>query len=95
MSALQVSRVPIVFELLLMLLVVGISLVPAYLVYRTGQATGDDDAVLWAAVAAAVTFLGFTSGSTGVSFGLNVAVSLIPGVGVFSAYIYVRRYRRS
>jgi hypothetical protein len=95
MAALQGSDVPNVFEILLTLLVTGISLVPAYLVYRTGRATGDDDAVLWAAVAAAVTVLGLTSGSSGVSFVLDVVVSLVPGIGVLVAYIYVRQYRRS
>ena len=94
MPALQVSRFPIVFESLLLLLAIGISLVPAYLVYQTGKATRDDDAVLWAAVAAAVTFLGFTSGSSGVNPVFQVIVSLIPGLVVFSAYIYVQRYRR-
>lgn len=95
MPALQVSSVPVVIESLLVLLTIGISLVPAYLIYRTGRATSDDDAVLWAAVAAAVTFLGFTSGSSGVSPVFEVITSLFPGVVVFLAYIYVRQYSRS
>ena len=49
-------------EILILLLLVLPSLIGAYLAYRTGRAAGDPDALLWAAVVAALTGLGLFPG---------------------------------
>ena len=79
---------------LLSLIVFGISLLPAYLAYRIGRATGDDDAVLWAAVTAAVSFLGLSSAGSSASLVFNLIIGLLPGITVLLAYAYVRQYDR-
>lgn len=49
-------------EILILLLLILPSLIAAYLAYRTGRAAGDPDALLWAAVIAALTGLGLFPG---------------------------------
>ena len=49
-------------EILILFLLIFPSLIAAYLAYRTGRAAGDPDALLWAAVIAALTGLGLFPG---------------------------------
>lgn len=49
-------------EILILFIFIVPSLIGAYLTYRTGKAAGDQDAILWASVVAALTSLGLFPG---------------------------------
>lgn len=62
MLPIQIPGIPGGPEVLILFLFVVPSLIGAYLTYRTGKAAGDEDAVLWASVVAALTGLGLFPG---------------------------------
>jgi hypothetical protein len=62
MLPIQIPSIPGGPEVLILFLFVLPSLIAAYLAYRTGRAAGDQDALLWAAVIAALTGLGLFPG---------------------------------
>lgn len=62
MLPIQIPSVPGGPEILILVLLILPSLIAAYLAYRTGKAADDQDAILWAAVIAALTGLGLFPG---------------------------------
>lgn len=62
MLPIQIPSVPGGPEIIILLIFVLPSLIAAYLAYRTGKSAGDPDAILWAAVIAALTGLGLFPG---------------------------------
>jgi hypothetical protein len=62
MVPIQIPNIPGGPEILILVFFILPSLITAYLAYRTGRAAGDEDALLWAAVIAALTSLGLFPG---------------------------------
>lgn len=62
MLPIQIPGIPGGPELIILLLFIVPALIAAYLAYRTGKKAGDPDALLWAAVIAALTSLGLFPG---------------------------------